>query len=103
MLDLGNSDVSKDALRLETIRLAALMSRVGRRLKNHIGKLGPHALPDEDTLERAKLAALSKLPELSEAEHQEALEAFRRETILAMTDDEIEKLHAERTKIRAAG
>lgn len=107
-------DVSKDILQEETTRLATILVRVGRRLKNYTGGLGRAELPNEGAVdnlkwysatclgllkeqrERIRLGKLSGLPEMSEAEHAEALDAFRRETMLAMTDGEMEKLQAER-------
>lgn len=117
-LKMRDPNVSKEMLTVETGRLAVIMARVGKRLKNYIGKLGPDVLPDPDTMESARwysatvlgllkeqrerglLAAKAGLAELSEAEHAEALEAFRRETLLAMSDDELERLKAERAKVK---
>ena len=107
-------DVSKDVLKDEVTRLATILVRVGRRLKNYTGGLGRAELPDEGAVnnlkwysstclgllkeqrERGRLAQLSGLNELTEAEHAEALDAFRRETLLAMSDAELERLQAER-------
>lgn len=118
-LPMRGQDVSKEILQDETTRLATILGRVGKRLKNYVGKLGSHALPDESAVEnmkwysatclgllkeqreRKKLAGASGLPEMSEAEHAEALEAFRRETVLQMTDGELEKLAAERAALKA--
>lgn len=108
----------RDALAAETTRLAAILSRVGRRLKHVIGRLDMYSLPDKESREslkwysettlgllkeqreRAKLAQLSGLPQLSEEEHQQALEAFRRETMLSLTDEELARLAAERQAAR---
>lgn len=51
MLALSSYDVSKNVLHAETTRLASIMTRVGRRLKNHIGKLDGRGVPDEGTRE----------------------------------------------------
>lgn len=119
VLALSSYDVSKNVLHAETTRLASIMTRVGRRLKNHIGKLDGRGVPDEGTREtlrwykdavlgllkeereRARFAAASGLNEIPEAEHQEALDAFRRETMLEMSDEEMAKLVDERAKARA--
>lgn len=119
-LALGSYDVSKDVLHQETIRLAAIMMRVGRRLKNYIGKLGDRATPDEDTREtlrwykdtvlgllkeqreRARLAAASGSQPLSDPEYNEAIAALKREALLEMSDDEMAKLMAERAQLSTA-
>lgn len=119
-LALGSYDVSKDVLHQETIRLAAITMRVGRRLKNYIGKLGDHATPDEDTREtmrwykdtvlgllkeqreRARLAAAAGVPELSEPEYDKAIAALKREALLEMSDEEMAKLMAERAQLSTA-
>lgn len=117
-IPLHGHSVSKDVLKDEVTRLATILVRVGRRLKNYTGGLGRAELPDRDAVEnlkwysgtclgllkeqreRGKLAKLSGLSELSEAEHAHALELFKRETLLAMSDDELEKLAAERKALK---
>lgn len=108
------------ALDRETSRFAGLTRRLGRRLSYALKRFeDAQAIPDSDwsetyrlysasmlgllreQRERGKLAMLSGAPVLSEAEHAEALEAFRRDTVLNMSDEDMEKLAAERKALKA--